>query len=610
MNETLYIDNLKEMLYKTGEIYNNKVAYKIKINKDLNNECNTKTNGDKNESTYNSGNGNDKDNSNRNMNVSLNGTNNNYIEITHKQVRNMINSLGTALISLGLKDKRIAVIGENRYEWEIAYLATCCGTGVIVPLDKLLPEKELESLIERSDVEAIFFSGKYEEVLKKIKDNPSNKLKYLISMDRSSKENDIYSEQELIEEGNKLISNGDKSFIDAKVDNEKMSIMLFTSGTTSKSKVVALSHKNICSNLMAMDKSLNVTSDDTFLSVLPVHHVFECTVGFLFSLYKGATTVFCSGLVHIIDNLNEYHATIMACVPGIYERMFEIIRKRLEKQGRLDEILRKEEEVKGETMQVKKEAFKDIHNMLGGKVKLFISGAAALDAKIEERYRLLGINLVQGYGLTETSPVVAVGTDSAYKTGSIGKTLPSVEAKLVDVNKDGIGELVVKGPNVALGYYNDEIATKESFKDGWFYTGDLAKIDNEGFIFICGRKKSVIVLKNGKNIFPEEMESIINKIDGVRESFIFGKEQSDDKNDIKINVKIVYDDEIMNDKYGAKTEEEIRKVFAKAIKDVNKSIPRYKAIRGFILTKKTLIKTTTNKIKRQDNLDEINQFEY
>ena len=610
MNETLYINNLKEMLYKTGEIYNNKVAYKIKINKDLNNECNTKTSGDKNESTYNSGNGNDDDNSNRNMNVSLNGTNNNYIEITHKQVRDMINSLGTALISLGLKDKRIAVIGENRYEWEIAYLATCCGTGVIVPLDKLLPEKELESLIERSDVEAIFFSGKYEEVLKKIKDNPSNKLKYLISMDRSSKENDIYSEQELIEEGNKLISNGDKSFIDAKVDNEKMSIMLFTSGTTSKSKVVALSHKNICSNLMAMDKSLNVTSDDTFLSVLPVHHVFECTVGFLFSLYKGATTVFCSGLVHIIDNLNEYHATIMACVPGIYERMFEIIRKRLEKQGRLDEILRKEEELKGESMQVKKEAFKDIHNMLGGKVKLFISGAAALDAKIEERYRLLGINLVQGYGLTETSPVVAVGTDSAYKTGSIGKTVPGVEARLVDVNKDGIGELVVKGPNVALGYYNDEIATKESFKDGWFYTGDLAKIDNEGFIFICGRKKSVIVLKNGKNIFPEEMEAIINKIDGVRESFIFGKEQSDDKNDIKINVKIVYDEEIMNDKYGAKTEEEIRKVFAKAIKDVNKSIPRYKAIRGFIITEKPLIKTTTNKIKRQDNLDEINQFEY
>ena len=261
-------------------------------------------------------------------------------------------------------------------------------------------------------------------------------------------------------------------------------------------------------------------------------------------------------------------------------------------------------------MDVKKEAFKEIHNMLGGNVKLFISGAAALDAKIEARYRLLGINLVQGYGLTETSPVVAVGTTKNYKTGSIGKTVPGVEAKLVDVNADGIGELVVKGPNVALGYYNDETATKESFKNGWFHTGDLAKIDDEGFIFICGRKKSVIVLKNGKNIFPEEMEAIINKIDGVKESFIFGKAQSDDKNDIKINVKIVYDEEIMNEKYNAKTEDEIRKVIAKEIKNINNNLPRYKAIRGFILTKKPLIKTTTNKIKRQDNLDEINQFEY
>ena len=606
MNETLHINNLKEMLYKTGKLYDDKVAYKTKINGNLNKEGELKKNDDLNNDNSSHKNSNLKKSialKEIKKDIDLRETENCYLKITHREVRDMIDCLGTALSSLGLKGKRIAIIGENRYEWEIAYLAICCGTGVVVPLDKLLPEKELESLIERSGVEAIFFSSKYEEELKSIKENPSNKLKYLISMDRDKKENDVYSEQE-------LIASGDKSFIDAKIDNEKMSIMLFTSGTTSKSKVVALSHKNICSNLMAIDKSLNVNSDDIFLSVLPVHHVFECTVGFLFSLYKGSTTVFCSGLIHIIDNLNEYHATIMACVPGIYERMFEIIRKRLEKQGKLDEILSKEEELKNEPMDVKKEAFKEIHNMLGGNVKLFISGAAALDAKIEARYRLLGINLVQGYGLTETSPVVAVGTTKNYKTGSIGKTVPGVEAKLVDVNADGIGELVVKGPNVALGYYNDETATKESFKNGWFHTGDLAKIDDEGFIFICGRKKSVIVLKNGKNIFPEEMEAIINKIDGVKESFIFGKAQSDDKNDIKINVKIVYDEEIMNEKYNAKTEDEIRKVIAKEIKNINNNLPRYKAIRGFILTKKPLIKTTTNKIKRQDNLDEINQFEY
>jgi len=241
-------------------------------------------------------------------------------------------------------------------------------------------------------------------------------------------------------------------------------------------------------------------------------------------------------------------------------------------------------------------------------IKLFISGAAALDWRIEEKFRLLGINLVQGYGLTETSPVVAIGTNSNYKLGSIGVACPSEEVKLVDVNKEGIGELVVKGPNVALGYYNDEKATKESFKDGWFYTGDLAKIDEEGYIFICGRKKSVIVLKNGKNIFPEEMENLVNKIEGVKESFIFGKQQTDDNENVKINVKIVYDKDVVKEVYKVETEEEIYKAIMSKIKEVNLGMPKYKAIRGMILTEEPLIKTTTNKIKRQANLDEINKL--
>ncbi len=213
----------------------------------------------------------------------------------------------------------------------------------------------------------------------------------------------------------------------------------------------------------------------------------------------------------------------MASVPGIYERIFGIIRKQIEKQGKLKEILEKEEKLKSSSMEERKNAFKEIPNLIGGNIKLFISGAASLDSKIEEKYRLLGINLVQGYGLTETSPVVAVGTNKEYKLGSIGKAVPSDEVKLIDVNEEGIGELLVKGPNVALGYYNDVKATKEAFDGEWFHTGDLAKIDDEGYIFICGRKKSVIVLKNGKNIFPEEMENLVNKIEGVQESFIFGK---------------------------------------------------------------------------------------
>ena len=559
----LEITDLKDMLNKTRKLYGERPAYKIKIE------------------------------------------NGKYEIFTHNEIREMIDALGTSLINLGLKGKRIAVIGENRYEWEIAYLSIVCGTGIVVPLDKSLPENELKELIERSEIEAIFYSKKYEESIKKIRYSHKNKLKHLISMDLNIHSEGIYSQKELIETGKKLIDKGNREFINAEINAEEMSIMLFTSGTTSKSKVVALSHKNICSNLMDIGSIIDVTSEDVLLSILPIHHVFECTVGFLFSLYKGAQTVFCDGLRHVVENLKEYRVTVMACVPAIYERIFMMIRKQIEKQEKLQEVLENEEKYKNSSMEKRKEVFKEIHNIIGGKVKLFISGAAALDPKIEEKYRLLGINIVQGYGLTETSPVVAIGTNKYYKIGSIGKTVPSVEAKIVNANDEGIGELVVKGPSIMLGYFNNKKATNEAIKDEWFYTGDLARIDEEGYIYICGRKKSVIVLKNGKNIFPEEMENLVNKIEGVEESFIFGKKQSEDENDIKINVKIVFNREIIKDVYKVEADEEIHDVLASKIKEINKTMPKYKAIKGIILTEEPLIKTTTNKIKRQDNLDAI-----
>ena len=546
------ITDLKDMLKKSGEKYGEKIAYKIRQE-------------------------------------------NGYKEITHSEVRKMVDGLGTKLIDMGLKDKRIAVIGENRYEWEIAYLSIVCGTGTVVPLDKSLPENELESLIERSKAEAIICSQKYVEILKK------TKLKYIISMDLENDKDGIISQKRLISEGIQLVKSGDTSFINAKIDNEKMSIMLFTSGTTSISKAVALSHKNICSNLMDISSILDVNSSDVFLSFLPLHHVFECTVGFLFSLYVGAETVFCDGIRHIPENLAEYKVSVMASVPAIYERLFKIIKKHLEKQGKVEQILKDEEKYKDSSMEKKKEVFKEIHNLLGGNMKLFISGAASLEPSIEEKFRRLGFNMVQGYGLTETSPVVAIGNKKYHKTGSIGKCVPSDEVKLLDINKDGIGELAVKGPNVMLEYYENKEATEKVLKDGWFQTGDLARIDEDGYIFICGRKKSVIVLKNGKNIFPEEMETLINKEDGVEESFIFGKPISKDPNDIKIFVKIVYNKE----GFEGKTETEIKEYFNEKIKSINKTMPHYKAIRGIIISDKPLIKTTTNKIKREKNLEQI-----
>lgn len=565
--DCIEISNLKDMLNKTKNLYGDEIAYKIRNGED------------------------------------------GYKTFSHSEVRDMVDALGTALIDIGLKDKRIAVIGDNCMEWELAYLSIVCGTGTVVPLDKSLPEKELESLIERSEIEAIFYQEKNEEYVKRIKLLENNKLKHLISMDKMQNEEGIYSQVELIKKGKKLIEEGNREFIDAKIDAEKMSIMLFTSGTTSASKVVALSHKNICSNLMAIGSILNVQKGDVVLSVLPIHHVFECTVGFLFSLYKGAQTVFCDGLRHIASNLKEYNVSVMACVPGIYERILGMVSKKFAKEGTLDELLKQEVLNENCTMEEKREIYKDIHEMFGGKLKTLICGAAALDPKIERKYRQLGFPLVQGYGLTETSPVVGVGTELEYKTGSIGKAVPGVEVKIEDANKEGIGELLVKGPSVMLGYYKNEEATKDALQDGWFHTGDLAQIDEEGYIFIRGRKKSVIVLKNGKNIFPEEIENLVNKIEGVKESFIFGKQLSDDQNDIKINCKIVFDRPVVKDAYKVISDEDIKDVLSEKIKEINRAMPPYKAIRGLIFSENSLIKTSTNKIKRQENLDAIKKFE-
>ena len=564
MKNILEVTDLKDMLNKTRKLYGDRPGYKIKV-------------GEGEYKTY-----------------------------THNEIRDMIDYLGTALISLGLKDKRIAVIGENRYEWELAYLSVVCGTGIVVPLDRSLPDNELEELIERSEVEAIFYSKKYEETIKKIRFSEKNKLKHLISMDTDVHDEGIYSEKELIEKGKALVEAGNREFLDAKINPEEMNIMLFTSGTTSKSKVVALSHRNLVSNVMDFASVLDVDSSDRILSFLPLHHVFECTVGMLYSLYIGAQRSFCDGIRHIVENLNEYKITFASFVPAIYESMYKNILKTLEKSGKLEIVKKLMEENRNKTMSEKKEIFKDIHNIFGGNVKLFVSGAAALDAEVEYAFRDWGINLCQGYGLTETSPVIGVETNENFRVGSIGKALPHIEARIDDANEEGMGELTVKGPNVMLGYYQDEKATKEVMEeDGWFHTGDLAKIDEDGYIFICGRKKSVIVLKNGKNIFPEEMEALVNKIEGVKESFIFGKQQSDDKEDIKINVKIIFDRDVMKEAYKAETDEEIRKVLSDKIKEINKIMPKYKAIRGMLISEEPLIKTTTNKIKRQANLELI-----
>ena len=566
IHKPICYENLKDMLEKSGKLYGDKPVYIFK----------TKEPGK-------------------------------FKEITHREFRNDINALGTKLIDLGLKDKRIAVISENRYEWGVVYLSVVAGTGIIVPLDKSLPDNEIESLIIRSGVEAIFYSNKYNDIMNKIKVEGNTKLKYFISMDIDKEKDGILSQAELIREGKELLNAGNEKFLKAEIDNEKMSIMLFTSGTTAMSKAVMLSHKNICANLKDITSVIKLYPEDRFLSFLPLHHTFECTVGFLYPVSIGGSIAFCDGIRHIAENIKEYQITAMISVPILFEAMYKKVIKGIEKKGKL-ETVQKGIKISNALLKigidVRKKLFKEIHDTLGGKVRLFVSGGAALDPEAEKGFNELGFTMYQGYGLTESSPVIAAEDDKYRRNGSIGKAFPSLDVKIDEPNEEGIGELLAKGPSIMLGYYDNEEATKETIdSEGWLHTGDLAKIDKDGYIFISGRKKFVIVLKNGKNIYPEELETLVNKIEGIKESFVYGKPEDD--GDYKICAKIVYDKDIVKEIYKTEDEKELKEIIWQEIKKINKTMPAYKYIREISLTQTELIKTTTQKVKRFEEMKTV-----
>ena len=527
--------------------------------------------------------------------------------ITHKEFRENINALGTTLIQMGLKDKRIALISENRYEWELSYLAVAAGVGVIVPLDKALPDNELESLILRSQVEAIIYSSKYDVVMKTLREKKNTNLKYFISMDLEENTQGIYAEKALVEKGKKLLADGNKTYIDAKIDAEKMGIMLFTSGTTAMSKAVMLSHKNLVTNVMDIIQRFDLTDEDRFLSFLPLHHVFECTVGFLYPISIGGSIAFCEGVKHMAENIKEFEITAMISVPAVFDIIYRKVMKTIEKKGKLAN-LEKGKKVSQFLLKMKidlrKQLFKEVHESLGPKLKLVVTGGAALDPETEKGFNDLGFDVEQGYGLTETAPVIAAETPKCRRLGSIGKKFPSVEVKIDDPDEEGIGELMAKGPSIMLGYYENEEATKSALEsDGWFHTGDLARIDKDGFIYISGRKKSVIVLNNGKNVFPEEIETLLNKVEGIKETFVFEKKEDD--GDVKVCVEIVYDKELIKELYNIEGEENIKEFLWDKVKEVNKLMPKYKYVREMVITEEPLIKTTTLKIKRHEELKKV-----
>ena len=523
-----------------------------------------------------------------------------YVPVSYKQFKKDIDALGTALSSLGLKGKRIALIGENRYEWAVTYLSVVNGLGVIVPLDKELPSNEIESLLVRSKADAIVFSSTNVEQIKAFS-NDLKSVKYYINMDLNQGTENILSFNSLIEKGNQLLEQGDRTFINAEIDEEVMNMLLFTSGTTETSKAVMLSHRNIAKNLMAMCSMTYIDDKDIFLSVLPMHHTYECTCGFLCPMYRGSTVAFCEGLRHIPKNLQESKATMLLGVPLIFEAMYKRIWDQAAKNGidgKLRFAIKLSNFLKIFGIDITKKLFAKVHENFGNP-RLYISGAAGIEPSVAKGFRDLGILFLQGYGLTECAPIAALNRNIDYKDDAAGLPLPGLEVIIDSPDEEGIGEILVKGPNVMLGYYENEEATKKAFQDGWYRTGDLGFIDRDKFVHITGRKKNVIVTKNGKNIFPEEIESLLNKSKYIKESMVYGQ-ADEESGETLVAAVIVPDMDVISEEYKDKqlTEEEIRNIIQQEIKAVNKSLTLYKYIRNFQIRENEFIKTTTKKIKR------------
>ena len=526
-----------------------------------------------------------------------------YRDITYKEFEKEINYLGTGFLKEGLKNKRISIIGPNSYQWALSYITILFGIGVVVPLDKGLPAQEIEDSIIRSESEVIIFDKKYVDIVNEIKNKKNTKIQSFICM-QDIEDKSFKTINDIIKIGENEFLKGNREFLNLDIDNDKANIILFTSGTTALSKAVMLSQKNIASNINSMNAVEKFYDNDVNLLMLPFHHTFAST-GIIIMLNNGVKNVFCDGLRHIQENMKEYKVSVFVCVPLILEAMHKKVLAGIKKQGK-EQTVRRAQKLSNALLKigidVRRKLFKDIINNFGGNMRFIISGAAAIDKNVAKDFNEWGILAIQGYGLTETSPVLCAENAKYIRYGSVGVPLLDIEVKIDNPDEHGVGELIAKGPNVMLGYYKNEEATKQTLIDNWYHTGDLGYIDNDGYVFITGRKKNVIVLKNGKNVFPEEIEELINKLPYVSESLVFGYPKDDD---LIVSTKIVYNEDYVKKFLDNMSEEELNQKVWNDIKEINLKVPQYKHIKKFILTKEPMIKTTTAKIKRFEEIKQI-----
>ncbi len=516
----------------------------------------------------------------------------NVVEKTYKAVLADVKAFSTYLNQKGLEGKIIAVTGKNCYEWALIYLAVACGTGIIMPVDKDLREDEIDYLLRDSGAAAIVYSSEVEE---KILKNKSDCIK--MSMDNMGA---------YLDEGNALLKQGDLSYLHHRIDPYALGILLYTSGTTGVAKGVMLSQNNICSNIVNVCRMVHVSSEDRVLSVLPLHHTYECMAGFLSILFLGGSIAYNRSLKKLQADFLTFRPTIFIAVPLILESLRKMIIKKYSKIFGGNMVLNAQRTVStlaGPLMKAKKLVFNSVNAAFGGRLRLILSGAAPLSPETFRDYERFGIKTLIGYGLTETSPVCIMHSDFYRSADDIGYPIVGVQAKISDPGEDGVGELAVKGPNVMLGYYNNPEETQKVMKDGWFYTGDLAKQKQNGAFQITGRLKSMIVLPSGKKVFPEEFEYYLMRYPYVGECMVYGV---DGENGIELTVSIYpnteeVDKRLVKDNFvpdSAEYNYAKRNLFENIIREVNEKFPKYKHIRRVILRDKEFEKTTTRKIKR------------
>ena len=535
-----------------------------------------------------------------------------FENITYREVKNKINGLGTYMLNkLNINGEKIAVIGENSHKWYVTYMAVACGVGIIVPLDKGLPENEILSLIERSDVRAIVYSHRRSEMIQNIREDLPEDMIY-IDMQKEKSDNISLSFDEIVAEGIKMIEKGDRSFIDAKIDNNAFSVLLYTSGTSDKSKGVMLSHKNLCANVYSCSCVVPTFGKYTCFSILPMHHTYEFTLDYLFMTAAGGTIGICQGLKYFSKDIKIIKPDFVLCVPAFIERISKTIEKNIKETGKAKMIKVVQKVANGFNkmgIDFRRSVFKKVQEGFGGNLKYLFCGAAPLDPELIDIMESYGFNFLQGYGLTETSPLVSGTTLKFDANGTVGKAVEGVEIR-IDLSKNedensNIGEIIVKGDNVMLGYYNDPKATKEVLKDGWFYTGDLGYFNVAGNLVVTGRKKNVIVTANGKNIYPEEIENLINKLPFVAETMVYGKNKDKKSKDVIVAARITLDREAIEQKYGENnipSDYEIYDIVLEEIKRINRMLSTYKNVKELEIKKDEFVKTTTMKVKRKEEI--------